>query len=57
MNIRPEFSLITKIYETSNLDEAAAMLNQDGWVMIAAAKGRKGYLFSLGHMEFNDSRA
>ena len=51
--IRPELGLVTKNHETSDIDDAAAMLNQGGWVIIAAAKGEDGYLFSLGYMEIN----
>lgn len=50
---RPELRFVTKVHETSDIDEAAAMLNQGGWVIIAAAKGEDGYLFSLGYMEIN----
>ncbi len=51
MKIRQELGLVTKIYETKDLSEAAAMLTQGGWVIIAAAKQEKEYLFSLGYME------
>ena len=54
--IRPELKSITKLHETRNIDEAAAMLNQGGWVIIAIAKGEDGYLFSLGYMEINFNR-
>ena len=57
MGIRKELGYVTKIYETVDLDEAAAMLTQGGWVIIAAAKGRNGYLFSLGYMNFSASNA
>lgn len=56
MKIRAELSFVKRVYETSNLDEAAAMLNQGGWVIIAAAKRGDGYLFSLGYMEVSPSR-
>ena len=42
---------VHKVYETTNLDEAAAMLTQGGWVIIAAVKQKDGYLFSLGFTE------
>ena len=42
---------VNKVYETTNLDEAAAMLTQGGWVIIAAVKQKDGYLFSLGFTE------
>ena len=54
--IRPELKSVTKLHETRNIDEAAAMLNQGGWVIIAIAKGEDGYLFSLGYMEINFNR-
>lgn len=41
-------SFVTKVYETTSLEEAAAMLNKGGWVIIAAAKQKNGYLFALG---------
>ena len=50
VRIRPELQVVRKIYETTDIDEAAAMINQGGWVIIAAAKGKDGYLFSLGYM-------
>lgn len=50
VRIRPELQFVRKIYETTDIDEAAAMINQGGWVIIAAAKGKDGYLFSLGYM-------
>lgn len=50
---RPELRSVTKIHETRDIDEAAAMLNQGGWVIIAIAKGEDGYLFSLGYMEIS----
>lgn len=53
---RPELRFVTKVHETSDIDEAAAMLNQGGWVIIAAAKGKNGYLFSLGYLEINPNR-
>ena len=56
MAIRKELGFVTKVYETIDLDEAAEMLTQDGWVMIAAAKGKDSYLFSLGYMDFSGSR-
>ena len=53
---RPELRFVTKVHETSDIDEAAAMLNQGGWVIIAAAKGKNGYRFSLGYLEINPNR-
>lgn len=55
MKVRRELSYVTRVYETMDLDEAAAMLTQGGWVITAAAKGKEGYLFSLGYMDFSAS--
>ena len=51
MKIRRGLDFVTKVYETDSLDEAAAMLAQGGWVIIAAVKQKSGYLFSLGCTE------
>ena len=51
MKIRKELMFVKRVYETKDLDEAAAMVNQGGWVIIAVVKQSDGYLFSLGYME------
>lgn len=48
MNIFPVLSLVTKVHETTDINEAVAMLNQGSWIIIAAAPQKDGYLFSLG---------
>ena len=51
MNGNPILRFVSKIHETADIDEAAAMMDRGNWVIIAAAKGENGYLFSLGYVE------
>lgn len=48
MNVFPVLSLVTKVYETTDINKAIAMLNQGSWIIIAAAPQKDSYLFSLG---------
>ena len=42
---------VHKVYETTNLDEAAAMVTQSGWVIISAVEQKERDLFLLGFTE------
>lgn len=51
MKDNPILRFVSKVHETADIDEAAAMMDRGNWVIIAAAKGEAGYLFSLGYVE------
>lgn len=51
MKGNPILRFVSKVHETADIDEAAAMMDRENWVIIAAAKGEDGYLFSLGYVE------
>ncbi len=51
MKGNPILRFVSKVHETEDIDEAAAMMDRGNWVIIAAAKGEDGYLFSLGCVE------
>lgn len=53
MKSNPILRFVSKVHETADIDEAAAMMDRGNWVIIAAAKGEDGYLFSLGYVEDN----
>lgn len=53
MERRPELKLVAEVCETRSIEEAAEMMAQGGWVMIAAAKGAEEWLFSMGKLDIS----
>lgn len=46
----PVYVLVKEVKETYSIDEMVDLLSSGEWVVIGAARGNKGILFSLGRV-------
>lgn len=51
----PELRLVKEVRETSDMEEAATLMAQSGWVMIAAWRNANGWRYSMGRLDVSPS--